>query len=47
MGRNYGLPGETKEHSQGAIAGGNAFDKPPFVDPNFVPPPKKKKVLNF
>lgn len=29
------------------IDGGDMFDKPPFVDPNFVPPPKKKKVLNF
>lgn len=29
------------------IDGGDMFDKPPFVDPNFDPPPRKKKVLNF
>ena len=29
------------------IDGGDAFDKMPFVDPNFVPPPKKKKVVKF
>jgi len=26
---------------------GSAFDRKPFVDPVFVPPPKKKKVLKF
>jgi len=29
------------------IDGGDAFDKMPFVDPDFVPPPKKKKVVKF
>ena len=29
------------------IGDGAAFDRKPFVDPNFVPPPKKKKVLKF
>ena len=29
------------------IGDGSTFDRKPFVDPTFVPPPKKKKVLNF
>jgi N-sulfoglucosamine sulfohydrolase len=29
------------------IGDGSAFDKKPFVDPDFVPTPKKKKVLTF
>ena len=29
------------------IGDGDAFDKKPFVDPTFVTPPKKKKVLDF
>ncbi len=29
------------------INGGDAFDKMPFVDPNFVPPPKKKKAVKL
>ena len=29
------------------IGDGSAFDKKPFVDPGFVPTPKKKKVLTF
>ena len=26
---------------------GSTFDSKPFVDPEFVPPPKRKKVLEF
>jgi hypothetical protein len=29
------------------IDGGDAFDKPPFVDPDFVLPPKRKRVAEF
>ncbi|PHR90019.1 MAG: sulfatase [Blastopirellula sp.] len=29
------------------IGDGNTFDRKPFVDPTFVPPPKKKKILKF
>ena len=29
------------------IGNGSTFDRKPFVDPTFVPPPKKKKVLKF
>ncbi len=29
------------------IGDGTTFDRMPFVDPGFVPAPKKKKVLNF
>ena len=29
------------------IGDGTAFDRKPFVDPTFVPEPKKKKELNF
>lgn len=29
------------------IGDGSTFDRKPFVDPDFVPPPKKKKTLNF
>ena len=29
------------------IDGGDTFEKPPFVDPDFVPPPKKKKPVKF
>ena len=26
---------------------GTTFDRKPYVDPSFVPPPKKKKILKF
>jgi uncharacterized sulfatase len=29
------------------IGDGSTFDRKPFVDPDFVPPPKKKKTLSF
>jgi len=29
------------------VGDGDAFDRKPFVDPDFVPPPKKKKILKF
>lgn len=29
------------------IGDGSTFDRKPFVDPTFVPPPKKKKALKF
>jgi hypothetical protein len=27
--------------------GGSAFDQEPFIDPDFVPSPSKKKILTF
>ena len=39
---------ELRETGDPRVVGdGSAFDRKPFVDPTFVPPPKKKKVLKF
>ena len=37
-----------REHGDPRVTGdGTTFDRKPFVDPAFVPPPKKKKVVSF
>ena len=39
---------ELRETGDPRVVGdGSTFDRKPFVDPTFVPPPKKKKVLKF
>lgn len=39
---------ELRETGDPRVVGdGSTFDRKPFVDPAFVPPPKKKKVLKF
>ena len=39
---------ELRENGDPRVIGdGSTFDRKPFVDPAFVPPPKKKKAVKF